>query len=466
MLREYHYVWRGAFIALDLSLSAAAFLLAYYVRFLPPVIAKYGPDVVPAFIEYVKVLPVLCVLHWSTNTYFHLYHPRRITSFLDEFADIVKSNVTTVLLLMTFFFFNRSFSYARTIVVIFAVLNPLTLMAFRMTLRSGLRLLRSRGYNQRHILILGTGRPAQALIHRLHRNRWTGLSISGLLSLGAERVGHHIHGVPVIGTVEDLEKVLDEHSVDQVYIAVNFRRRRRTEGIIKLLADRLVPVRIVPDVGALFSNQDLTDFDGLPVVSVWENRLCGWNAFSKRVLDVAIALLGLVGFLPVLLSIAGLIKVTSRGPIFFVQKRMSLDGSIFPILKFRTMLADAEERTGWTSRDDDRCTRLGRFLRRTSLDELPQLFNVLIGHMSLVGPRPERPVLIEEFRQSIPQYMMRHQIKAGMTGWAQVNGWRGDTSLRKRVQYDLYYLRHWSIWFDLKILLLTVLRGFAHRNAH
>ena len=466
MLRDYHYIWRALFIVCDLGLAALVFLLSYQLRFLPVVTDRFGPETPPQFLEYVKVLPVLMVLLWVTQTHFRLYHPRRISSFLDEFADLVKSNVMAVLLLMTFFFFNRSFSYARTIVVIFLVLNPLSLMAFRLFLRSGLRLLRSKGYNQRHILIVGTGRPAQALIHRLRRNRWTGIRIRGLVSLGTERVGATIHDVPVVGHVEEFSEVLDRVNADQVYIAIHLSHRQTIGQLIRVLSDRLIPVRLIPDVGLLFANDNVADFDGLPVLRIWENRLQGWNAFSKRLLDIGIASLGLVGCWPLFLLIGCAIKLTSRGPVFFLQQRMGLDGSIFPILKFRTMRHDAEDRPGWTTEGDDRCTRLGRFLRRTSLDELPQLFNVLIGQMSLVGPRPERPVLIEKFRRKIPRYMMRHQIKAGMTGWAQVNGWRGNTSLRKRVQYDLYYLQNWSIWFDVKIILLTILRGFAHRNAH
>jgi exopolysaccharide biosynthesis polyprenyl glycosylphosphotransferase len=210
----------------------------------------------------------------------------------------------------------------------------------------------------------------------------------------------------------------------------------------------------------------MTDFDGVSVVNLWENHLSGWNAFFKRILDLAVALAAVILLAPFFLVIGFAIKCATAGPVFYVQRRMGHDGRIFQMLKFRTMRTGSEDDSRFTQPDDERCTPIGRILRRTSLDELPQLLNVIAGQMSLVGPRPERPVFIEKFRKAYPQYMMRHKLKAGMTGWAQVNGWRGDTSLRKRLQYDLYYLHNWSIWFDFKIIFMTLFPGSLQRNAY
>jgi Undecaprenyl-phosphate glucose phosphotransferase len=468
MLRRYHHVWRSAFILVELSISALTFLAAYRIRFLPSVLEVLPAPSIPDITAYYRVVPALALVLWITSSYFRLYQPRRISSLLDELAAIVKANGMAFLLLMTLFFFDRAFSYSRTVVVIFALLNPIVVLLFRLGLRTCLRSLRAHGYNLRRILIFGTGRPAQALIHRLRRNPWTGMRVLGLVSASRQRVGTRIHDVPVLGSLEDdPEELLKRYSADQVYVALPFSRREQIERLVRKLSERVVDIRLVPDVFYfLGQGQNLTDFEGLPVVSVWENHLHGWNAFVKRLLDIVIALVGIIACLPIFLAVGLMVKLTSRGPVLFLQPRMGLDGRIFKILKFRTMHLGAEAREGWTQPDDARCTAFGRLLRRTSLDELPQLFNVLVGQMSLVGPRPERPVLIEKFRKTVPRYMLRHQFKAGITGWAQVNGWRGNTSLRKRIQYDLYYLQNWSIWFDLKILALTLVRGLVHRNAY
>ena len=270
----------------------------------------------------------------------------------------------------------------------------------------------------------------------------------------------------MVASLENLGSFLDKHQVDQVYVALPPLGRSDSKRVLAQLADHLVAVRWVQDPLIEERFPVATNFDGLRIAGVWENRLTGWNAFAKRTLDVVGSLTGLIVLAPVLVGIALAIKFSSRGPILYRQDRMSHDGEVFRMIKFRTMRPASTSDDHFTAPDDDRCTSIGRFLRRTSLDELPQLLNVLTGEMSLVGPRPERPVFIERFRKTMPRYMVRHRVKAGMTGWAQINGWRGNSSLKKRLQYDLFYLSHWSIWFDLKILLLTILRGWSHPNAY
>jgi Undecaprenyl-phosphate glucose phosphotransferase len=467
MLRRYAWLWRSLFILVDLSVSAGVFLGAYALRFHSPIEAWFPryPER-PSFDAYARALPAMYVILFVTNSYFHLYQPRRVSSFLDELVDILKSNALAIVLFMAFFFTNRNYSYSRSLVAMFAVMNPAAVFLFRVCVRTGLRWLRTRGHNLRHILIAGTGRPAQALIHKIRANPWTGLRVQGIASLTRERVGSSIHGVPVVGTVSEIGRLLDELGSHQVFIALPFRERAVIERLLLELAQRFVPVRLVPDIGSLLTNQVTTEFDGIRILNLWENHLSGWNAFWKRSLDVVVAATALTVLSPLLLLIAASVKLATGGPVFYIQKRMGHDGRVFPMLKFCTMRAGTEDDTHFTRPDDARSTPIGRFLRKTSLDELPQLLNVLLGQMSLVGPRPERPVFIDRFRRTLPRYMLRHRAKAGMTGWAQVNGWRGDTSLKKRLQYDLYYLHNWSLAFDIKILLLTLFRGWRHRNAY
>lgn len=467
MLRERALFWRTAFIVVDLTVSMAVFLASYALRlsswctaWLP--LAGDAPPLEP----YLTMLPVLCVVLFLTNSHCRLYQPRRISRLAEELWDILRSNAIALVLLLAVFFFARQFSYSRSMILIFAALNPMAVFLFRAGIRLGLRALRSGGRNLRWIVVVGTGRAAQSLLHRLRRNPWTGIRVMGLVSLSPARVGSSIHGCPVIGHVADLGKVLDEARPDQAFVALPLEERRSIEQTILLLSERLIPTRFVPDMGFLLQHPVTFDFDGLPIVNLWESQVSGWSVALKRGLDIGLAgsLLALLSPLIVLVALA--LKLLERGPAFFVQPRMGHDGRIFPMVKFRTMAVGAEDDTRFTQPGDDRCTRLGRVLRRTSLDELPQLINVLVGHMSLVGPRPERPVFIETFRKTLPHYMLRHRLKAGMTGWAQINGWRGATSLRKRLQYDLYYLRHWSLAFDVKILILTLLRGWRQENAY
>ena len=477
MLRRYSSLWNSLFIAADLAVSVAVFLGAYVLRFQPWVISRLPvTDQVPPLSIYLRLAPVLALVLFLTNRHYRLYSPRREESPLEEFLDLWRSNIAAVLLLIAYLFFDRTHAYARVVVGIFAVVHPFAVFLFRAAVRAALRQARRQGYNLRHIVIVGTGRTAQALVHRIRRNPWTGLRIVGLVGDGTEKVGRKIHGVEVIGAVGEIEELLQRQRPDQVYIALSGESTRAMEPLVRTLIDHRVDLRIVPDLGLLLGLHHRTvDFDGLPVATIWESPIEGWGAVSKRAVDFGIAFVSLVVLAPLLVLIALLVKITSRGPILYRQQRMGLDGRVFSLLKFRSMrqapadgvpAADPADDGGWTTRGDARCTPLGRLLRSLSLDELPQLYNVLLGQMSLVGPRPERPLYIEKFKRSIPRYMLRHKVKAGLTGWAQINGWRGDTSLKKRIQYDLYYLKHWSLGFDLKILLLTLVRGFLHPNAY
>ena len=317
------------------------------------------------------------------------------------------------------------------------------------------------------VLVVGDGSQADFLIERLKELKPIGIHLSGSISL--EEQSSENPGSKFLGSLEELPQIIQQQRIDQVFISLSLKEQHRLEELKDLLSEQWVDVRIVPDLGSFRTlHTDIESFAGMPLVTLVQSPMTGWNQVLKRVLDLAGAILALILFSPLMLLIAFLVKITSPGPILYRQQRMGLDGKTFFTLKFRSMRQDAEKQTGavWATENDTRRTTLGVYLRRFNLDELPQLFNVLNGEMSLVGPRPERPVLIEEFKSKIPNYMLRHKVKAGITGWAQINGWRGNTSLEKRIEHDLYYIERWSVWLDLKILLLTVFKGFVDPNAY
>jgi Undecaprenyl-phosphate glucose phosphotransferase len=366
---------------------------------------------------------------------------------------------------------------ARLQVVLLAAALPLFLGVHRAAFRAGLRAVRRRGRNLRHVAVVGVGRLGQIVYRTLGRNSWTGINVAYFISHHPQTNRKMCLDRPVHGGLDDLERILETHRVDAVYLAVPNAQAAAVPQALLTLEKFAVDVRIVPDVHPKFVPQSMVvnELDGMPILSYRECPSSGLGGFTKRTVDVIGASVGLLLFGPLILLIAAIVRLTSPGPVIFKQKRVSLGAKVFKIYKFRTMYHVEDEldaaryahlRERWTERGDPRITPVGRWLRRTSLDELPQLLNVLKGQMSLVGPRPERPELIARFREDWRGYMLRQHVKAGMTGWAQVNGLRGATSLRKRIQYDLFYVRHWSLWFDLRILWLTVFRGFVHRNAH
>jgi Undecaprenyl-phosphate glucose phosphotransferase len=359
----------------------------------------------------------------------------------------------------------------RTQLLALAILLPVLLTLERAAFRAVLRTARSRGYNLRHVAVIGTGRLGRIACRTLDRNTWTGLHV-------AYFIDHHEHphrDVPVVGRsvhsgLALLEETIERWPVDAVYLALPNNRASLMPGLLRRLERYPLDVRIIPDVSPRYVPLSMTinELEGMPILSIRESPLAGVAGAMKRAIDVCGALLGLLVFGVPMLAIALVIRASGDGPVIFRQKRVSLGGEEFDILKFRTMrhVEDEQAPASWTTREDPRITPIGRWLRCTSLDELPQLINVLLGDMSLVGPRPERPELILKFREDWRGYVLRQHVKAGITGWAQVNGLRGDTSLRKRLQLDLFYIRHWSLGFDLKILWLTLFRGFVHRNAH
>ncbi|HEX9605457.1 MAG TPA: undecaprenyl-phosphate glucose phosphotransferase [Myxococcales bacterium] len=466
MFKRHHQVFTAFRVLLDVAMVTAAFAGAYSIRFGSPRTFPYSE--LPPLRETLTVGALAVVLWPLVLRSVGLYRPQRQKSALDEVFGVFKATVLAGLLLVAVTYFVREDRYSRGALLIFTVLAFVGVGAMRFLFKEVLQALRRRGHNLRYVLVLGAGRLARQALEQIEAHRELGFRPVGCLSLTRSRVGQSVDGTQVIGTVRDLREVLGRQQIDQVLVALPSRSFHWLPRIMEICADTTVDVKLVPDVyqyATLFGG--LEEFGGLPVVNLQSSGVLGINAVMKRIFDLVFSSLFLLLLSPLLLLLALLVKATSPGPVLFRQERVGLDGKPFAMLKFRTMRADAElAGPQFAAAGDPRVTRSGAWLRRLSLDELPQLFNVFRGDMSLVGPRPERPVFIERFRRHIPRYQLRHMVKAGMTGWAQIHGLRGNTSIQKRVEYDLYYIEHWSILLDLKILARTLAFGFLSRNAY
>jgi Undecaprenyl-phosphate glucose phosphotransferase len=336
-------------------------------------------------------------------------------------------------------------------------------------LRDLLRHFRKKGYNLKHVLLVGYSRAAEQYIERIKQNPAWGYHIMGVLDDHVDK-DVEFKGIQVIGDVDEIYRLLPENNLDEIAITLSLSDYDRLEEIVSFCEKSGVHTKFIPDYNAVIPTKPYTeDLDGLPVINIRNVPLTsGWNQFLKRSMDIIGAAVACILFSPAMLVCAVLIKLTSEGPILFKQERIGLHNRPFYMYKFRSMRlqTEADEKKGWTVKNDPRVTGIGKFMRKTSLDELPQLFNILKGDMSLVGPRPERPQFVEKFKEEVPRYMIKHQVRPGLTGWAQVNGYRGDTSIRKRIECDIYYIENWTIGLDFKIIVLTFLTGFMNKNAY
>lgn len=399
-----------------------------------------------------------------------LYRPQRGASLVED-TRALASGWFSLLAIGVFLAFvtKTGEAYSRVWVALWFAAGFLSQTAMRIVLRLSLRYLRRRGYNLRHICIVGAGELGREVALRLRRAPWSGLSLRGFFDDSPELVGTAVEGIPVLGTIEALYPHLERRGIDQVWIALPLRDEERIRRLVVRLRGHAVQVRYVPDIfGFQLLRHSFSEVAGMPVIGLTDTPLEGIQRVLKALEDYVLGSAALLLVSPLLGAIAVGIKLTSAGPVLYRQERITWNGRRFTMLKFRSMAVGSERASGpvWSRQDDPRATRLGALLRRYSLDELPQLFNVLHGDMSLVGPRPERPEFVAQFRQEIPGYMQKHMVKAGITGWAQVNDLRGSSDLGKRIQYDLYYIDNWSLWFDLRILALTVWHVFRSRNAH
>ena len=450
-------------LAADLLVLAIAFGAAYWTRFYSGLPHESIPLRNDSFVTLALALVIFPVIFRQTN----LYTTNRARSHVGEVFEIFKAVVVAALILIAVVNFVRD-RYSRLTLVFFFGYAFVLVSVVRVASRAVFNELRRRGFNLKSILVVGAGELGMRVVETIDAHRELGFRVAGLLTRKPDKVGNTVRGARVLGLVTEVDQVLDAGEIDQVIIALPIEDGQVVKDLMERLALRTVDVKVVPDLYQYRTLRGgLEEFGGLPILSLQGDPLHGWNVVAKRAFDLAISGLTLLLVLPLMVLIALAVKLSSRGPVFFRQERMGMDGRTFDMLKFRTMRADAEASGAqMASPADPRRTGLGGFLRRTSLDELPQLFNVLRGDMSLVGPRPERPVFIEEFKKQIPRYHLRHLVKSGMTGWAQINGLRGQTSIEKRIEFDLYYIENWSLLLDVKILVRTALGGFLSKNAY
>ncbi len=471
MLKKHSQLIMGLMLAFDavviLIACGLAYVLRFGVRFNFFGLIAFPREPADRW-EYLHFAPVVLVIQLLALAHFRLYEPRRVQRALMEFLDLIKSVFAVWVAMLALLYLLHRFEFSRYVLTFYLILCPVALILSRGAVRGMLRAMRKRGRNIRRAVIVGAGKLGQTLHENIIKNPWTGIQVAAYLDDREERTGKTVMGAPV-EPLDDLKRIIAEKDVDQVFIALPFDRQVQMRDTMNALADEVVDVRLVPDLFSFTTlHKSVTDFEGMPILNMRESPVSGWNAILKRIFDTLISVAALCVFGIPMLLMALLVKLLSRGPVFYKQERMGLDGRKFNILKFRTMRVDAEQKTGavWAKENDPRRTKFGTFLRKTSLDELPQFINVLKGDMSVVGPRPERPVFIQDFKKEVPRYMLRHKMKAGITGWAQVNGWRGNTSLVKRIQYDIYYIENWSIWFDIKILIMTLYKGFISKTAY
>ena len=464
MFNRFQRFYTSIKVAADVVMLSVAFVLAYATRFSGPIPVFYGlPTLEDTVVSLVTVLLVFPLTYRQAQ----LYTTNRARTHIGEVFEVFKATITATLIVVALTYFTRE-RYSRLTLAFFSGYAFLGVSLVRLVLREVLNEVRRRGYNLKSILVIGAGDLGQRVVETVEGHKELGFRVVGMLTLRPEKVGQQVLGVPVLAHVKDLDAVLLKHPVDQVILALPLEDQAAVKPLMEQLALHTVDVKVVPDLYQYITLYGgMEEFGGLPIISLQGDPMTGWNMVAKRAFDILFALVAIVVSAPVMLGVALAVKLTSRGPLLYHQERMGLDGRTFHILKFRTMRVDAGA-TGamMASKEDPRRTPIGTFLRKYSLDELPQFFNVLLGDMSLVGPRPERPVFIEEFKKQIPRYHLRHKVKAGITGWAQINGLRGQTSIQKRIEYDLYYIENWSLLMDLKILVRTALGGFLSKNAY
>lgn len=467
MFRQRLQFFRTLLLVADLILLTLAWFLAYHLRLTSGLIPVWKG--VPPLESYVFPLLYLLPIWGLTGAGYGLYSPKRAFSFRHEIWLVVKIVSLAVVLFTAASYVVKMVDISRLVLGIFWAVAIVLMTACRAFIPSALRRVRRRGNYLKRALLVGAGQLAYQVIKTIEEHPEAGLNITGVLSKDAAQVGTRLDGLDIIGTYEAVGSIIARERVDQLIIALPFRAYDALESVLMQVENAPVEVTLVPDLSPYMSLRGgIGDLAGIPAVTLQGFPLYGWNAVLKQGLDLTVSLVALIVFSPLMALIALLIKLSSRGPVLYRQQRMGLDCQPFPLLKFRSMRVGAEPEgiPVWTTKNDPRRTWIGALLRQTSLDELPQLVNVLKGEMSLVGPRPERPEFINEFRTRIPRYMLRHKIQAGMTGWAQIHGYRGDTSVEERLRYDLEYIQHWSLLLDLKILALTLVKGFFHKNAY
>lgn len=469
MIKDNQKVFNRLHVLMDVMIMVTSYVLAYFIKFY--IIDADTTDVGVLsvrnyFIVLIFLVPGYVILYFLSS----VYGPKRTVKQRHEFLAIFRANTLGMAFyIIVLYLVIREINYSRLMMGIFYILNIFLTCMSRVVLRTMLRTIRKKGYNIKHVLVVGYSRAAEQYIDRLGWNPQWGYKVCGILD-DTVPAGTLYKGVKVLGRLENLEVILPHNELDEVAIALALKDYDNLEHVVNICEKSGVHTKFIPDYNSVIPTRPYTeDLMGLPVINIRYVPLANTsNKVIKRVMDIAGSVCGIVILSPLLLFLAILVKISSPGPVIFKQERVGLHGKPFYMYKFRSMeqQSEDEEKKAWTVRDDPRVTGIGRIMRRTSLDELPQLFNILKGDMSLIGPRPERPLFVERFKEEIPRYMVKHQVRPGLTGWAQVNGFRGDTSIKKRIDCDIYYIENWTISFDIKIFLLTFFTGFINKNAY
>ena len=456
-------------VIIDAIVVAVAYVLAWYLKFQSGIwTLKEDWGVLPPQ-TYFSLLYFIVPGYVFLYFFFRLYTPKRSTGRRVEFANLIKANTLGMLMIVGSLYILELKDFSKSMFFMFYVLNIFLATLVRNIIRSFLRNIRKRGYNVKYVLLVGYSRAAEEYINRIKQNPQWGYIVRGILD-DKVPAGTMYKGVKVLGRIDNLTVILPENKLDEIAITLALADYHRLEDIVNLCEKSGVHTKFIPDYNSVIPSRPYTeDLMGLPVINIRHVPLTNTlNLLSKRCVDIAGSIVAIILSSPIMLVCALIIRLTSSGPVIFCQERVGLHNRSFKMYKFRSMEIQhpTEEAKGWTVKGDPRVTPIGKFIRKTSLDELPQLFNILKGDMSLVGPRPERPQFVEKFKEEIPRYMIKHQVRPGLTGWAQVNGYRGDTSIRKRIDCDLYYIENWSMGLDIKILFLTFFKGFVNKNAY
>lgn len=465
MIKENQKHFNRLQVLIDAFVIAFSYVMAWVIKFQ---ILKNDDGKLP-FKVYMLAMVAIVAVYLVLYHMFNLYTPKRVQGRRLELWNIVKANTVGIALILGVLYLIKMIDFSRWMLFYFVVLNVVLETIARNLIRYFLRSIRRNGYNLKHIVLVGYSRSAEEYIDRILDNPQWGYKIRGILDDHIE-AGTEYRGIKVIGRIANLMVILPENRLDEIAITLGLSEYYRLEEIVNLCEKSGVHTKFIPDYNRVIPTKPYTeDILGLPVINIRHVPLTNtFYAAMKRTMDIAGSLCAIILFSPVMLFSAIMIKITSPGPLIFKQERVGLHNHTFMMYKFRSMDVQApeQEKSKWTVKNDPRVTNFGKFMRKTSIDELPQLFNVLKGEMSLVGPRPERPFFVEKFKEEIPRYMIKHQVRPGMTGWAQVNGYRGNTSIKKRIEYDLYYIENWTLGLDVKILFLTIFRGFINKNAY
>ncbi|MEE1228892.1 MAG: undecaprenyl-phosphate glucose phosphotransferase [Lachnospiraceae bacterium] len=458
-------------VVLDAVVIYVAFCLSYYIRFTCPLFYNIFSRIgyYRLFIQYQWMFLVIIPVFLLFNARFNLYKPRRYRHAGEEYRSIIKADSCSIILLLMLVYFFQILHVPRSLMLMFYLMTMILTILERFLIRWILQRTRKGGRNLKHVLIIGYSHAAEMYIRRIKRNPQWGYYIHGILDDNLDE-GFEYKDIPVVGKISNLETVLSDNDFDEVAITLALKEYHKLEGIVATCEKSGVHTKFIPDYYKFIPTHPVTeDLAGLPVINIRNVPLTNtFNKFVKRAMDIFGSIFAIILFSPIMLVTAILVKKSSPGPIIFCQERIGLHNKPFKMYKFRSMGVQkpSEEKKQWTVKDDPRVTPIGKIIRKTSIDELPQLFNVLKGDMSLIGPRPERPLFVEQFKETIPRYMIKHQVRPGMTGWAQVNGFRGDTSIEGRIQHDIYYIENWTLGFDIRILFLTVFKGFVNKNAY